>query len=267
VVERFRALGAQACSTLKNLGQVSDILLICVSNDAQLSEVVLGDNVLSGMRPGSVIVIHSTVHPHTVRAIAAEAAKVDVAVIDAPVSGGSIGARQGTLSILVGGDQKTFERCLPLLQEYGTPRLLGPLGSGQLCKLINSYVAVAQASMAYDAARLAEELGLDLTQFAEVLPRGAATSWMMDRYAWSQFTHLVPAHDKGRIFWADLASKDIGIIREILAEEKVEAPLVDAAVSRTIALMRGGGHLVFDDSVSPAEYAQRVQANLDGRQS
>jgi 3-hydroxyisobutyrate dehydrogenase-like beta-hydroxyacid dehydrogenase len=263
VIAHFAGLGAQPCESLHDLGKVSDVVLVCVVDDAQVRDVVLGGNILSGMRQGGVIVIHSTVHPDTCRDIAAEAAKAGVFVLDAPVTGGgSIGARQGTLSVLVGGDKDIFARCAPIFETYGTPRLMGPLGSGQLAKLINNYLFAVQASAAYDAACLGEQLGLDLAQLAEVLPRGSCTGWVMNRYAWSRFSHLVPPHEKGPKHSLGVFSKDIRIMREVLADRRIDARVAEVAVTRTLELLSQGGHLVFDDEVSQEEYAGRVRSKL-----
>lgn len=265
VTAHFAALGAKPCESLRDLGRVSDIVLVCVVDDAQVRDVILGDGILSGMRRGGIIVIHSTVHPGTCRDIAAEAAKAGVRVLDAPVTGGgSIGARQGTLSVLVGGDEDVFDRCVPIFLTYGTPRLMGPLGSGQLAKLINNYLFAVQASTAYDAARLAEQLGLDLAQLAEVLPRGSCTGWVMNRYAWSRFSHLVPPVEKGPAYSLGVFSKDIRIMREVLADRGIDARTAEVAVARTLELLERGGHLVFDAEVSQQEYASRVRAGLAG---
>lgn len=263
VIEHFAGLGAQPCESLRDLGRVSDVVLVCVVDDAQVREVVLGNAILSGMRPGGVIVIHSTVHPDTCRDVATEAAKAGVSVLDAPVTGGgSIGARQGTLSVLVGGDKDVFERCAPIFATYGTPCLMWPLGSGQLTKLVNNYLFAVQASAAYDAAHLGERLGLDLPQLADVLPRGSCTGWVMNRYAWSQFSHLVPPHEKGPKHSLGVFSKDIRIMRQVLADRGIDAHVAEAAVTRTLELLERGGHLVFDGEVSNDEYASRVRAKL-----
>jgi 3-hydroxyisobutyrate dehydrogenase-like beta-hydroxyacid dehydrogenase len=139
---------------------------------------------------------------------------------------------------------------------------MGPLGSGQLAKLLNNYLFAVQASAAYDAARLGEHLGLDLTQLADVLPRGSCTGWVMNRYAWSQFSHLVPPHEKGPAHSLGVFSKDIRIMREILADRRIDANVAETAVTRALELLRQGGHLVFDAETSRAEYASRVRAKL-----
>lgn len=263
VTAHFAGLGAKPCESLRDLGRVSDVVLVCVVDDAQVRDVILGEGALSGMRQGGVIVIHSTVHPDTCRDIAAEAAKTGVFVLDAPVTGGgSIGARQGTLSVLVGGDEDVFTRCAPIFLTYGTPRLMGPLGSGQLAKLINNYLFAVQTSAAYDAARLGEQLGLDLTQLAEVLPRGSCTGWVMNRYAWSQFSHLVPPVEKGPAYSLGVFSKDIRIMREVVADRGIDVSVAEVAVTRALELLRLGGHLVLDAEVSQQEYASRVRAKL-----
>ncbi len=169
-LDPFRTTGAAIAGTLRELGERCDLVAVCVMDDAQLEEVLLGDEaILAGMTSSNVgqssrkvVVVHSTVHPNTVQRLAAHAVELDVELLDAPVSGGPEAAEHGTLTVMVGGDPATFERCVDVLATFGDPvRLLGPVGSGQLAKLLNNLLFTAQLALAYDTSTLASALDLD----------------------------------------------------------------------------------------------------------
>ncbi len=264
VMEHFSGLGARSVESLHELGKVSDLVEVCVVDDAQVNEVVLGDGILAGMRPGGVLAIHSTVHPTTCRELYEEAQSVGVAVLDAPVTGGgSVAARNGTLAVPVGGDADAFERCRPVFQTFArSVHLMGPIGSGQLTKLVNNYLFAVQISTAFEAARLSRDLGLDLEVLAELLPNFTCAGWVMTRYAWSGFTHVVPPHDKGRVYSRGVFGKDVRIMREVLAERQIDREFVEASVSRGLELLESDDPLVFDPSVDIETYRQRIKAAL-----
>jgi 3-hydroxyisobutyrate dehydrogenase-like beta-hydroxyacid dehydrogenase len=160
------------------LGAASDVVGICVMGDADVEEVVLRDDgVLAGMAPGGVIAIHSTVHPDTCRALAARAAGVGVDVLDAPVSGGGVAAAAGSLLVMVGGSDEATARCRPVFETFGNPVVhLGPVGSGQMAKLINNLVFTAQLSMALETFALGEDLGMDKIALGDLLSHGTGAS-------------------------------------------------------------------------------------------
>jgi len=144
-LEPFADSDAKIAGTLLELGAASDVLGVCVMDDAGVEEVLTGDaGALAGMEAGGVVIIHSTVHPDTCRRMEAAAADRGVAVLDAPVSGGGAVAAAGNVTVMVGGDEATFERCRPVFETYaGLLRHLGPLGSGQLAKLLNNLLFIA----------------------------------------------------------------------------------------------------------------------------
>lgn len=174
VLDPLVVSGATAVPSLAELASGADVVGICVRDDAGVLEVV--DQLLPALRPDAAVVIHSTVLPATCHDVAGRVGTVGARVLDAPVSGGRPGAEAGTLSIMVGGDADLFHRVRPVLETFGTPRLLGPLGSGQLMKLLNNAMLTAHLRLAYDAVAIADELGLDPAVTEEVLLQGSGGS-------------------------------------------------------------------------------------------
>jgi 3-hydroxyisobutyrate dehydrogenase len=177
----FATTDAATAGTLGELGTASDLVGVCVVNDADVRAVLLGpDGVLAGMKPGGVIVIHSTIHPRTCLEVAAAGRERDIAVIDAPVSGGGQVAAAGNLLVMVGGEEADVERARPVLSTFGDPVVrVGPLGSGQLAKLINNALMTAHLGLADDGFRVGESLGLDAAALGEVLTRGSGGSFSL----------------------------------------------------------------------------------------
>lgn len=162
-LEPYRDKAATFAADLAELAAKSDIACICVVDDAGVRQVV--DIVLPAMRSGSVLVIHSTIHPESCKAIAAEGLAKGVAVIDAPVSGGGGGAAAGTLTVMVGGDAGAFGRVKPVMETYaGAIVHLGDVGAGQLAKIVNN--AMMAANMAVGDAGLAAAIGLGIDPVA-----------------------------------------------------------------------------------------------------
>ena len=177
-LEPFRDTAATAAATPGELAAASDIVAVCVVADADVDDVVLRDDgVLAGMAPGGMIVIHSTVHPNTCRAIAERAAERAIALVDAPVSGGGELAAERKLSVMVGGSTEDVARCQPMFDTYASSVLhLGPLGSAQAAKLLNNLVFIAQLGLALETFDFAEQLGIDRVALAAVLANSSGGS-------------------------------------------------------------------------------------------
>lgn len=169
---------AKTASTPAELGAASDLVCLCVVGDDDVREVLYGEQgVLAGLAEGGIIAIHSTVHPDTCREIAEKAAAQGVSVIDAPVSGGGPAVEQGTLLVMVGGDEEVAQRCRPVFATYADPIVhLGPLGSGQNTKILNNLLFSANLGSAVSTLELGEALGIPRAKLVEVLSKGSATS-------------------------------------------------------------------------------------------
>lgn len=138
-LEELKRLGAKGARSPAEVGERCDIIELVVVNDAQVEDVTLGEGgVLAGAKPGSILVIHSTVHPHTCQQVAEQAKAKGVGVVDAAVSGGEEGSRAGTLTIMVGGGARLLEECRPVFEVVGQNIFhLGDVGMGEAGKLAN----------------------------------------------------------------------------------------------------------------------------------
>jgi 3-hydroxyisobutyrate dehydrogenase-like beta-hydroxyacid dehydrogenase len=181
-LEAFNSSAAVVCASPREVGARSQFVCICVVDDAQLESVVLGDGVLAGLAAGGIIAVHSTVHPDTCRRLASAATERGVTLIDAAVSGGGDGAAAGTLSVMVGAEEATFERARPVFEAFGrTVRLLGPLGSGATAKLINNGLFAANLKVVEEAVDMGDAMGLDRQALVDVIASGSGGSFALRR--------------------------------------------------------------------------------------
>lgn len=178
------SLGAKIATSPEELAKDVDLVEIVVVDDAQVEEVLLGDRgVLQGIREGTIIAIHSTVYPETVRQMAKHAAAKGVEVIDAPVSGGEAGAREKSLCYMVGGDLALLERCQEVFSTSASEIFhLGALGSGAAAKMIVQVVTCINMLAAHEAELLAERGGLDFAALQKVLHASSAQSFVTDNW-------------------------------------------------------------------------------------
>jgi 3-hydroxyisobutyrate dehydrogenase len=181
-LEPFSDTEATVAGSPAELAAASDLVCLCVVSDADVVEVVEGEKgVLAGLQPGSVIAVHSTVHPNTCRELAKKAGAHDVSVIDAPVSGGGPAASKGRLLVMVGGDAAVVERCRPIFETFADPVVhLGELGSGQTTKLLNNLLFTANLATAATALSLANELGVAPERLTEVVSRSSGNSFALN---------------------------------------------------------------------------------------
>ncbi|TPG33110.1 NAD(P)-dependent oxidoreductase [Mycolicibacterium hodleri] len=177
-VAPFTDTAAKVAGSPAELAAGSDLVCLCVVGDDDVRQVLEGDTgVLAGLAPGGIVAIHSTVHPDTCREIAALAGAQGVSVIDAPVSGGAPAASEGTLLVMVGGEDDVVEKCRPVFETYADPVVhLGPLGAGQVTKILNNLLFSANLGAAISTLELGESLGVPRDRLCEVLARGSATS-------------------------------------------------------------------------------------------
>ena len=174
-------LGATAGESPKDVAEKSDVVITMVSDSPDVEEVVLGPSgVIEGAKPGMILIDMSTISPTVTRKIAEKLAEKDVKMLDAPVSGGDIGAKQGTLSIMVGGPKEAFDECLPILEVLGKRiTYMGSNGMGQSTKLCNQVICVLNIEAVCEGLMLGAKLGLDLEKLLNVVTAGAAGSWML----------------------------------------------------------------------------------------
>ena len=219
------AAGAAWANTPAELAAASDIIITCVSDTPDVQAVVLGeDGALHGLRRGSLLVDMSTISPAATRALATALAAHGAAMLDAPVSGGSEGAAQGTLSIMAGGDAADFARALPVLQTMGQRiTYVGDHGAGQTVKLVNQVLVVGNCLAMCEALLLAQASGVDLSRTLEAVSGGAAGSWMLSKRG-----PQILARDWRPGFMIALQQKDLRLVLE--AADQQGAPLPGTAL-------------------------------------
>lgn len=174
--------GGNMAATPAKAAKDSDIVFVCVGNDEDLKQVILGTNgAFSGMKANAILVDHTTASASVARELAQQANSIGLTFLDAPVSGGEAGAINGQLSIMVGGEQTAYQTIEPVIKAYAKfSKLLGPIGSGQLAKMMNQICIAGVVQGLAEALHFGKNAGLDCTQVIEVISQGAAGSWQMD---------------------------------------------------------------------------------------
>lgn len=175
--------GATWCNTPGEVAARSDVVVTMVGEPADVEQVILGEGgVLERLRPGSVVVDMTTSEPSLARRIYEAARAKDVSSLDAPVSGGDVGAREGTLAIMAGGDVEAFRRVLPLFERMGRNiALMGGPGMGQHTKMSNQILVASNMAGVVEALLYARRAGLDPERVIEVVGKGAAASWVFNQ--------------------------------------------------------------------------------------
>lgn len=211
-----------------------DIIVVCVSADEDLRAVI--EALGRGLRPGQVVVDHSTVAPATARDLAAKLEKQGVNFIDAPVTGGVEGAVQGRLAVMAGGRAEVFERIRPVLAAYArVAHRLGPAGSGQAAKAINQLMVAGIAEAVCEALALMERLELPSAPMLELLGGGAAGNWFLEKRG---STMLADSFATG--FDPKLLLKDLKICRALCEEAGFESAVIAQALADYRRLIESG---------------------------
>lgn len=235
----------------------AELVFSCVGNDNDLRQVMTGpEGVLQNVRSNTVVVDHTTASAQVARELAAALAEKQCHFLDAPVSGGQQGAQNATLTVMVGGDSAVFERARPLLEQMAhSVQRLGPVGSGQLCKMVNQVCIAGVLQGLAEGLHLAERAGLDGQQVVEVISRGAAQSWQMDN---RHQTMLAGDYKHG--FAVDWMRKDLAIVLDAARELNASLPLT-ALVDQFYADVQNAGGGRWDTS----SLLTRLQANGNGK--
>lgn len=214
-MQELAALGARCAGSAYEIGKHAEIVELVVVDDAQVEAVTIEEGgVLGSLKAGTVMAIHSTVHPRTVRKVAALADAKGVTVIDAEVSGGERGAYARSLCYMVGGDKPAFEKCRPLFATSGSNIFhLGDLGAGAVTKLAHNLIVYVNMLAASEGMRLAQAAGVDLASMEQVVHAGAAQSRIADH--WSQQSKLGATYTTGPTGLMQLIHKDLRLALEL----------------------------------------------------
>ena len=230
--------GGERAGTPAEAASGADVVFICVGNDEDVRAVALGDEgALVGMAAGAVLVDHSTVSAHLARELADAALARNVGFLDAPVSGGQAGAENGALTIMVGGEEAVFERAAPVMDAYANAvTLMGPVGSGQLTKMVNQITVAGLIEALAEGLAFAVNAGLDAKKVADVISKGAAASWQMENRAG---TMLDGEFDFG--FAVDWMLKDLDICLEEARRNGSELPVTELVNRFYKEIQKAGG--------------------------
>jgi 3-hydroxyisobutyrate dehydrogenase len=235
-----------------------DIVLVCVSDTPDVEAVLFGaDGVASGAAPGTLVIDCSTIDPTATRGFAARLAAQGIGFVDAPVTGGSEGARNATLAILVGGDPAQVERARPILAAIGrTITHFGPVGAGQAAKAVNQVILAGTYLGVAEGLVLALKAGLDPEQVVAALSTGAAQSWVLANRSGRMLTNDYPLG-----FRVALHLKDLGIALSMARETGAALPVAALAAQLEAGLV-AQGHA--DDDMSALARTIRLLSGLDG---
>ncbi len=251
-------LGVTIEATPAAVAAASEVIVTIVSDTPDVEAVLFGDDgIASGLVPGSVVVDMSTISPSATRDFAARLAEQGVAMLDAPVSGGSEGAKKGTLSIFVGGRAQDLERVRPILAAMGTTiTLVGPSGAGQATKAVNQVIIAGAYLGVAEGIVLAMKAGLDVDRTVAALSGGAAQSWVLANRSARMYANDYPLG-----FKVSLHRKDLGIALQLARETGAALP-VSALCEQIEAGLIGAGH--GDDDMSAVARAIRSLSALEG---
>ncbi|HXO65938.1 MAG TPA: NAD(P)-dependent oxidoreductase [Steroidobacteraceae bacterium] len=236
--DKARQLAAElkvaAPATLAELASQIDAVVSCVSADADVLEVVRG--LSPGLKSGALMLDCSTIGAETARQAAQLLEPKGAQFLDCPVSGGVEGARDGTLAIMVGGDQAAFERAQPILKALGrTIAYFGPTGSGQAAKATNQIMCAGIIDAIAEAMAFAHAQGLPLDKLIDTLGKGAGSSWYFVNRAPNMMRGTYPAGFRVR-----LHAKDLGICHDMAARFGVELPVVERMLKEYAELISRG---------------------------
>lgn len=216
----------------------AEVVFACSGADADLLQITLGaEGAFESMSAGAIFVDHTTASATLARELATAATAKGIGFLDAPVSGGQVGAEQGALTIMLGGEAETYRRVAPLLDHYAKKhRLLGPAGHGQLAKMVNQVCIAGVLQGLSEGLEFAQRVGLDVPQAVDVICQGAAGSWQMENRA---KTMLEGRFDFG--FAVDWMRKDLGMAIEQAARCGAALPLAEEVDAHYAELQRRGG--------------------------
>ena len=249
-------LGAGRAASPQGLAGAVDVVVLCISDTSDVEDVLFGhDGVARGARPGTLVIDCSTISPAATRGFAARLGERGVSFVDAPVSGGSEGARAGTLTFFVGGEPGQVERARPILAAMGrTITRVGPVGAGQAAKAVNQVILCGAYLGVAEGIVLAMKSGLDLEALVTALGGGAAQSWVLANRSGRMIDDEYPLG-----FKVALHLKDLAIALEMAREAGASLPIAALTAAIEDGLVAQGHG---DDDVSALARAIRAWSGM-----
>ena len=227
--------GVEATDTVQDLAAECDLIVTCVSRDADVLEVM--EKIAATAKPKTIVVDTSTVSSDTAKQASAVLEKKGIYFLDCPVSGGVEGAKNGTLSMMVGGDEAVLEKARETLSALASNIVyIGPTGSGQACKAVNQIMCAGINQAVTEALAFGEDMNLNMDRVLDVVTKGAAGNWFLEHRG---RTMLAGSYDVG--FKVNLHHKDLGICLKMAEQNpKAKLPLVEQTVADYEKLMEQG---------------------------
>ena len=229
--------GAVRCSSPADASTGVDVLLLCVSDDAAVEDVLFGPNgAASELIAGSVVLDCSTIAPATVQRCAERLERQNVHYLDAPVTGGTEGAKRGSLTVLVGGASEQMERIRPILEVIGgSIHHFGSVGRGQQVKAVNQVLVAGSYAAVAEAVALGQRLDLPMPQVIDALKNGAAGSWALDHRSTAMLEGTYPLG-----FRLSLHRKDLGIALDAAKAVQLDLPVTTLVEQMELNLIQNG---------------------------
>lgn len=239
------AEGAEEGLSAADVGARADIVMVNLPDSPDVLDIVLGANGCGAtMKPGSIFIDNSTIKPATARQIAEALKDRNIFALDAPVSGGDIGARDGTLTIMVGGEQEAFDRAMPVFQAMGkSVSLIGGAGAGQVCKAANQIMVAAQMTAMAELLVFSQKAGVDPAKVVGAIKGGAAACWTLNVKPQRIFEG-----NREPGFKASMQHKDLGIVMDSAREYGVPLPVTAVNMSLYEAMLQQEGMREKDNS-------------------
>lgn len=230
--------GANLCESPKEVAEKSDVIITIVSDSPDVEQVVLGENGISSAAPrGQIVIDMSTISAKITRKIAQKLEEIGMEMLDAPVSGGDVGAKNATLTIMVGGKKEMFEKCKPVFEALGrTITYFGDHGMGQLVKQCNQIVISVTTLAVAEALSFAKKAGLDQKAVIGALSGGSAKSWILENGG----PKMVDKDYKPG-FMIKLLRKDLNLVMESAKELKIPLPATSVVLQLYNSIAADGG--------------------------
>jgi 2-hydroxy-3-oxopropionate reductase len=260
IVGQLASEGATPANSPREVAEQVEFVLTNLPDSPDVERIALNpeNGIIAGAHNGLIFIDHSTIKPETARHIAAKLAEFGVAALDAPVSGGDIGAIQGTLTIMVGGPTDAFEKASPLFEAIGKKYVLvGESGAGQIAKVCNQIIVGAQMVGMAEALITAQKAGVDPQRMVEAIQNGAAQMWSLDVKPPRLF-----AGNREPGFKAYMQHKDLGIVLDTGRTYGVPQPL-SALTMQLYTAMLEQGHRELDNSAVVAVYETLANITLN----
>ena len=228
----------RVCDSLNDLASSSECIIVCARNDEDVKDIINGKSgIIDTLNPGSIIIDHTTTSAELAKEMNEALSAKDCFFLDAPISGGQLGAESGTLSVMAGGDKKAYKACNKIFKSYAkSHKFMGPSGSGQLTKMVNQICIAGLIQALAEGMNFSKRAGLKTADVMDVITKGAAQSWQMEN-RWE--TMLNDEYDFG--FAVDLMRKDLDIVLKQAKKMDTELEITDLVNSFYKEIQKLGG--------------------------